>query len=40
MDAKETIIKRILNDEEFRQVLMDWYAAKVYRRARGSGQNG
>lgn len=34
MDANEAIFKKILDDEEFRQVLMDWYAAKVYRRAR------
>ncbi len=28
----EAIFKRILDDEEFRQVLGDWYRAKVYRR--------
>jgi hypothetical protein len=36
MDANEAIFKKILDDEDFRQVLMDWYAAKVYRRARAS----
>ena len=34
MDDNEAIFKRILDDEEFREVLMDWYAARVYRRAR------
>ena len=32
MDANEAIFKRILDDEEFRQVLMDLYAGRVYRR--------
>lgn len=34
MDDNEAIFKRILDDEEFREVLMDLYAARVYRRAR------
>jgi type I restriction enzyme, R subunit len=34
MDANEAIFKKILDDEEFRQVLMDLYAGRVYRRAR------
>jgi type I restriction enzyme R subunit len=34
MDDNETIFKRILDDEEFRQVLLDFYANRVYRRAR------
>jgi type I restriction enzyme R subunit len=34
MDDNEAIFKRILDDEEFRQVLMDLYAGRVYRRAR------
>ncbi len=34
MDDNEAIFKRILDDEAFRQVLMDLYARKVYRRAR------
>jgi type I restriction enzyme R subunit len=34
MDENEAIFKRILDDEEFRQVLMDLYAGRVYRRAR------
>ncbi|MDA8062843.1 MAG: type I restriction endonuclease subunit R, partial [Actinomycetota bacterium] len=34
MDENEAIFKRILDDEEFRQVLMDLYASRVYRRAR------
>ena len=37
MDDNEAIFKCILDDEEFRQMLMDWYAAKVYRRAREGG---
>jgi type I restriction enzyme R subunit len=37
MDANEAIFKKILDDEDFRQVLMDWYAAKVYKRARQVG---
>jgi len=34
MDENEAIFKRILDDEEFRQVLLDLYAVRVYRRAR------
>jgi type I restriction enzyme R subunit len=34
MDENEAIFKRILDDEEFRQVLMDLYARRVYRKAR------
>jgi type I restriction enzyme R subunit len=34
MDENEAIFKRILDDEEFREVLMDLYASRVYRRAR------
>jgi type I restriction enzyme R subunit len=34
MDENETIFKRILDDEEFRQALLDLYAVRVYRRAR------
>jgi type I restriction enzyme R subunit len=34
MDDNEAIFKRIFDDEEFQQVLKDWYAAKVYQRAR------
>ena len=34
MDDNEAIFKRVLDDEEFRQVLLDYYAAKVYSRAR------
>ena len=34
MDENEAIFKRILDDPEFRQVLMDLYAGRVYRRAR------
>ena len=34
MDDNEAIFKRILDDEAFRQMLMDLYASKVYRRAR------
>jgi type I restriction enzyme R subunit len=30
----EDIAKRFFDDEEFKQVLIDWYAEKVYRRAR------
>jgi type I restriction enzyme R subunit len=34
MDDNEAIFKRILDDDEFRQVLMDLYAGRVYRHAR------
>ncbi len=34
MDENEAIFKRILDDEEFQQVLMDLYATRVYRQAR------
>jgi type I restriction enzyme R subunit len=34
MDDNEAIFKRILDDPEFRQVLLDFYANRVYRRAR------
>jgi type I restriction enzyme R subunit len=33
MDDNEAIFKRVLDDEEFRQVLMDFYARRLYRRA-------
>ena len=35
MDDNEAIFKRVLDDEEFRRVLMDLYATRVYGRARG-----
>jgi type I restriction enzyme R subunit len=35
MEDNEAIVKRILDEPEFSQVLMDWYAVEVYRRARG-----
>ncbi len=35
MDLNEAIFKRVLDDEEFRRVLMDLYATRVYGRARG-----
>ena len=38
MDDNEAIFKRILDDPEFREVLMDLYAARVYRRAREGEQ--
>jgi type I restriction enzyme R subunit len=34
MDENEAIFKRILDDPDFRQALMDLYAARVYQRAR------
>jgi len=34
MDDNEAIFKRVLDDEEFRQVLMDFYAMRVFQRAR------
>ena len=36
MDQNEAIFKRTLDDDEFRQVLMDLYAGRVYRQARSS----
>jgi type I restriction enzyme R subunit len=38
MDDNEAIFKRILDDEEFRQVLLDFFANRVYRRARESDE--
>ena len=34
MDDNEAIFKKILDDEEFRHVLIDLYASRVYARAR------
>jgi type I restriction enzyme R subunit len=39
MDENEAIFKRIIDDDEFRQVLMDIYAGRVYRRAREGEQD-
>jgi type I restriction enzyme R subunit len=36
MDENDAIFKRILDDPEFQQVLKDFYAKRVYRKARGS----
>ena len=36
MDDNEAIFKNILDDQEFRHVLMDLYASRVYSRARGN----
>jgi type I restriction enzyme R subunit len=30
MDDNEAIFKRVLDDEEFKQTIMDWYADRVY----------
>lgn len=38
MDENEAIFKRIIDNDEFRQVLMDLYAGRVYRRAREGKQ--
>ena len=35
----EDIARRFFDDEEFKQVLVDWYAEKVYRRARQGGED-
>jgi hypothetical protein len=35
MQANEAIVKRVLDVEEFREMLMALYATRVYRRARG-----
>ena len=40
MDSNEGIFKRILDDEEFRQVLGDYYLRKVYERLRAEGEGG
>ncbi len=34
MDDNEAIFKKVLDDQEFRNVLMDLYASRVYQRAR------
>ena len=36
-DDNEEIVKRILDDEEFRDVLRDMYAGRLYRRLREAG---
>jgi type I restriction enzyme, R subunit len=36
MDENETIVRRVLDDEEFQDALKDLYASRVYRRARKS----
>jgi type I restriction enzyme, R subunit len=36
MQDNEGIVNRVLDDEEFRQALMDLYATRVYRRARAT----
>jgi type I restriction enzyme R subunit len=40
MDVNEAIYKRILDDEELRQTLMELYATRVYRRARDDVADG
>jgi type I restriction enzyme R subunit len=39
MDDNEAIFKRILDDQEFQSVLMDFYARRVFDRARGSSDS-
>jgi type I restriction enzyme R subunit len=39
MDDNEAIFKRILDDPDFQQTLMDLYAMRVYRRLRGEGES-
>ncbi len=34
MDDNEAIFKRVLDDEEFQEALMDLYAQAVYQKAR------
>jgi len=36
MDENEAIFKRILDDEQFRQALIDLYTSRVYRKARSA----
>jgi type I restriction enzyme R subunit len=36
MDDNEAIFKKVLDDDEFRQVLMDYYASRVYVKSRDS----
>jgi hypothetical protein len=38
-DDNETTFKRVLDDPEVGGVLMDWYAARVCRPARGKSSN-
>jgi len=35
MQGNEAIVSRVLDDEEFRRTLIELYATRVYRRARG-----
>jgi type I restriction enzyme R subunit len=37
MRSNEEIVKRVLDDEEFGEALMELYASRVYRRARDRG---
>ena len=39
MDANEAIFKKILDDEDFRELLADFYLNKVYRRLRRGDGN-
>lgn len=36
MDANEAIFKRILDDDDFRRALTDYYLKKIYDRLRES----
>ena len=35
MDVNEEIFKRILDDPEFQQTILDYYAGRLYERLRG-----
>ncbi len=40
MGENEAIFKRVLDDEEFRQVPMDFSATRVFQKARATGTGG
>jgi len=40
MDENEAIFKQVLDDDEFRQVLLDFYLRKVYERLRADDTEG
>jgi type I restriction enzyme R subunit len=40
MDDNETIVRRVLDDEDFQTALKDLYATRIYRRARSASPGG
>ena len=40
VDQNDAIFKKILDDEDFKQTLLEFYAARLYERLRGDDQFG